>query len=330
MLLVDYSHTMHRGIYAHKPDVVQSPTFSAHVILSMLLNVADKFGASKSNPLIIATDSKPYWREELYNLIAPKFGKYYIDEKLTTDEETVYKKYKGNRVKDPDFDWDAINDVNEHIIAALRAHSDFHVIQVAGAEADDIIGTLAKYAAREKKQCIIISSDKDFKQLQAPPFVNQYDPIKQEFVPEIDVERFMKIHCIAGDKGDNILAIRPRVAEKTAEKLLPQLDEILAGDPLARKLYKFNEKLIDLSNIPASIQEEIINIYLNEGHSNYNQMNLIKMFQKFGLARIAENVNKFKLTEEVKQTKLNSYGAHKEKVVKHNTDALAKFFEDED
>jgi DNA polymerase-1 len=77
-----------------------------------------------------------------------------------THRETEYAEYKANRAETPD---DLIQQVPyvRRLIDALR----IPIIQYAGFEADDVIGTLSRKASAAGCEVVIVSSDKDLMQL---------------------------------------------------------------------------------------------------------------------------------------------------------------------
>lgn len=298
MILIDMSHLLMRNLYMNMKDIYDKETeefsggYLAHIVVQNVLSFARDFGASKENPCVIATDSKPSWRHEYYAKECVKFGEY---EGL---------KYKGNRTKDDSLPWDKIWETYNGVLDGLAECSDFIVMRVDRAEADDIIAVLAAENARRGNMSYVISSDKDFKQLQGKNVV-LYDPVKKMIIPEIDVERFMKVHIIAGDKGDNILAIKPRVGSKTAEKMLPELDDLLATDADMRAKYKFNQNLIDFDYIPKDVGDAIGKAFGTK-HFNYNATEALKFCSAFRLQKIAGRINELKLKEGKIKTRLNS------------------------
>jgi 5'-3' exonuclease len=312
MILVDFSHLYNRGVYANRDAVIENPNFVPHIVLNMILNVAEKFGYSKSNPIVLAIDSKPSWRHVYFDKNKGKFEGY---ESLT---------YKGHRVRDEEIDWDTIKTLNKHVTDSLRDNSDFHVVQVPFAEADDIIAVIAKDCAKRKENCWVISSDKDFKQLQVDPYVQIYDPVKQIIIPPVNIDQFKKIHIIAGDKSDGIPAIKARVAEKTAEKMLPTLIETLKTDPIMKQKYIFNRALIDFDFIPPALVGDI----QAASETSYNPTGLLKLFQRFGLSQIAERVSLFKLPSETKKTAMNSQSLLKTEKAQYEDVTISEFFKD--
>lgn len=308
-ILIDVSPMIHRSIHMNREAVIENPKFICHLVGAMILSSADKFGACKSNPVICAIDGKNNWRKQYYEKNKPDIPEY------------KDQKYKGKRVKDEAFDWEAIYSNVAELMDSFKLHSDFHVVEIDRAEADDVI---AVYARSTDEMVTIITSDKDMKQCQRKNVV-MYDPIKQMFIPEIDVDRFKKLHCMIGDKSDNILAIKARVGEKTAEKLLPELDDMLATNPEVRARYEFNQHLIDFDFIPEEVAKEIQEQISLQQHS-FHAMNLLKCFTKMGLEMLSEKVSKFKLTDQIVSAKIVNNESTKQQKEEFENNLLDKFF----
>ena len=85
----------------------------------------------------------------------------------------VFPFYKAGRGSDRDasaLDWGMIFDSMDKIRGELKENFPYRVIEVENAEADDIIGVLTKHVAKTE-EVLILSSDKDFIQLQKYPNV---------------------------------------------------------------------------------------------------------------------------------------------------------------
>jgi 5'-3' exonuclease len=220
------------------------------MILNTLRTYVKKFKESHGPEVIIACDNKQYWRR------------------------TVFPHYKAGRRKSREasgHDWTSIFDCLNNIREELKENSPYKVIDVEGAEADDIIGTLVqKYSSNEK--IMILSSDKDFAQLQRFPNVEQYSPILKKYIKEQFPLVQLKQLIIRGDKGDGIPNILSsddvfvsggRQKSITEAKLIAWLNqepkEFCSGEMLRN--YSRNETLIDLTQIPDAVRKEIINRY---------------------------------------------------------------------
>lgn len=221
-----------------------------HMILNTIRTYVKKFKSTHGPDVILACDSKNYWRKE------------------------IFPYYKANRKKARDssgHDWSSIFECLNKIRSELKEFSPYKVIEVDTCEADDIISILVqKYSATEK--VMILSSDKDFAQLQKFPNVTQYSPIMKKYIKEENPNVFLKEHIIRGDKGDgvpNILSSddvfvnggrQKSIRETSLSEWINQSVEDFAKGEILRN-WSRNEALIDLTKIPDMLKTKIINNY---------------------------------------------------------------------
>lgn len=234
-----------------------------HMILNTIRTYVKKYKASHGPEIVIACDNKKYWRRE------------------------IYPHYKAGRKKAREssgHDWNTIFECLGKIKQELKDHSPYKVIDVDTCEADDIIATLTlKFSATEK--IMILSSDKDFAQLQRFPNVEQYSPILKKQIKEPFPLAQLKQLIIRGDKGDgipNILSADDCFVTATRQKPITeakiinwmnQSAEDFCNEDMLRN-FKRNEMLIDLTKIPESLKQNIIDTYeMTNGHSRHEFMN---------------------------------------------------------
>ena len=221
-----------------------------HMILNVIRTYVKKFKATHGPEVVIACDNKHYWRRD------------------------IFPQYKASRKKNRDasgHDWASIFECLHKIKEELKENSPYKVVDVDTCEADDIIAVLTmKYAAHGK--VMILSSDKDFAQLQKFPNVEQFSPILKKFIKEQLPAAQLKQMIIRGDKGDGIPNIlspdgvfveggrqKPITEVKIIQWMNQQPEEFCVGEMLSN--YKRNEMLIDLSKIPNNLQENILDKY---------------------------------------------------------------------
>ena len=234
-----------------------------HMILNTIRTYVKKFKAEFGPNIIIACDNKKYWRRE------------------------IFPYYKANRKKSREssgHDWNSIFECLNKIRDELREHSPYKVIEVDTAEADDIIAVLSiKHSANEK--VMILSSDKDFAQLQKYPNVEQYSPILKKFIKEPLPSAQLKQLVIRGDKSDgipNILSkddvfvegVRQKpITEAKIINWMNQKPEEFCTEEMLRN-YNRNEMLIDLTRIPENLKQNIIDTYeSSKGRTRQEFMN---------------------------------------------------------
>lgn len=102
----------------------------------------------------------------------------------------------------------------------------------AGFEADDIIGTLAKFGREQGLEVVIVSGDKDFAQL-VKPFISMYDTMKDVRYDEagvvakwgVEPRKMLDYLAMVGDSSDNVPGVKG-IGAKGAQKLLLEFDSI--------------------------------------------------------------------------------------------------------
>jgi 5'-3' exonuclease len=234
-----------------------------HMILNVIRTYVKKFKETHGPEVVIACDNRNYWRRE------------------------YFPQYKASRKKSRDasgHDWNSIFECLHKIKEELKEYSPYKVIDVDTAEADDIIATLAILKSANEK-VMILSSDKDFAQLQKYPNVQQYSPILKKFISEPLPAVQLKQMIIRGDKGDGVPNILTQdnvfieggrqkpITEAKIINWLNQKPEEFCTDEMLRN-YKRNELLIDLTKIPESLQKSIIDTYdAAAGHTKQHFMN---------------------------------------------------------
>ncbi|MBP6153545.1 MAG: DNA polymerase I [Chitinophagales bacterium] len=155
-----------------------------------------------------------------------------FDAPAQTDRQAEYEFYKANRQETPDDIVASIPYIKE-IIKAMN----MPVVEIAGYEADDLIGTLAVKAAKENFECYIVSPDKDLGQVAAetifihkPPFMGK--PAEVLGVAELTKKweikhpkQIIDILGLWGDAVDNIPGVKG-IGEKGAKMLIRQFGSI--------------------------------------------------------------------------------------------------------
>ena len=153
-----------------------------------------------------------------------------FDAKGKTFRNEMYPEYKANRPPTPP---DLVAQLP--LIDALVEAFDITALRVAGVEADDVLGTLARRAEAAGMDAVLVTGDKDLLQL-VTDHVTVYDPSKGDegfyYTPREVLERFgvapghiIDALGLMGDTADNIPGVRG-IGEKTARKLLEQYESI--------------------------------------------------------------------------------------------------------
>jgi DNA polymerase-1 len=169
---------------------------------------------------------------ELINNQKPTHLAVCFDTEAPTERHTDYEDYKANRQEAPEDLIAALPDIKK-IIKGFN----LPVVELDGYEADDVIGTLSKKAAKAGYEVYMVTSDKDYGQL-VNDKVKIYKPGYQGGDVEImgpkevcekwnikDVSQVIDVLGLMGDAVDNIPGI-PGVGEKTAAKLLAEYETL--------------------------------------------------------------------------------------------------------
>ena len=248
-----------------------------HMILNSVRMYRTMFNEDYGE-IVLAYDSRAYWRKEIF---------------------PQYKSIRRKNREEDDKDWDSIFDVLNNIKEEIKEFLPYKVVEVYGAEADDVIATLCKHYQNEK--VMIVSGDKDFIQLQKYDNVKQYSPITKKLVDGVDPKVYIKEHVLKGDKSDGVpnvlspdhtftdeLRQRPLTSKKLESILAQDIDEL---DDEKKRNYQRNDKLINLDNIPKTLESEILNSF-NEA-SYGDRCGLLNYFIEKRLTSLTENIGEF-------------------------------------
>lgn len=285
MLLVDFNQVVISNFMTQVGNHTNIPLDEGllrHMILNTIRLNRNKF-ADKYGEMVICCDSKKYWRRD------------------------VFPYYKASRKKDREasgVDWTTMFNTLSVVRQELIDNFPYKTLMIEGAEADDIIGTLVHKYNQYEKEILILSSDKDFMQLQVYDNVKQYSPVHKKFIRTADAELYLKEHIIKGDRGDGI----PNVASPDSvfvtggrqkpmrKKLIEQIantNVFTAGDVSEeiKRNFARNKQLVDLSETPKELQDEIVSSY-----TNYDMKDRSKLFNYFvenKLKNLMENLSEF-------------------------------------
>lgn len=294
MILLDYSGiavaTITSEIRGQK-NVELDPGLIRHMVINSIRSVNKKF-RGQYGEMVICTDNRNYWRK------------------------SVFPYYKANRKEAREksgIDWNFLFTVLREIRNELKVYFPYKVIEVAGAEADDIIAALATYAATnpisdngivEKfEPVLIVSGDHDFIQLQKFENVKQYHPVKDGWIaPEANIDYYKFVHAVKGDSGDgipNIFSPDNALVDKIRQKGVKEVDlkkwfedrSTFVLDEEAQKKYERNIKLTDLEHTPENIKQEIVNSYINQ--QKRDRSHLMEYFSQYKMRNLLSHIGDF-------------------------------------
>lgn len=192
----------------------------------------------------------------------PRYLAIVFDAKGPTFRHKIYPDYKANRPPMPE-DMAVQIPITKAIVKDLS----IPMIEKEGYEADDIIGTLARACEEKGHPVVMVTGDKDFRQLVTPgtsiwdtmkDAIIDYNALKETY--GIEPERFIDVMGLSGDSSDNIPGV-PGVGEKTAMNLIREfgsLEEVLDRvEEIKRNKLKEN---LEQSREKALLSKELVTI----------------------------------------------------------------------
>ncbi len=161
--------------------------------------------------------------------LSPDYLAVAFDVKKPTFRHEFYSAYKAGRHPTPEELLEQIP-ISKDCLKALG----FNVLEMAGYEADDILGTLAKLAEKEGCEAYVLTGDRDSLQLISDRttvlLATNTDTITMDtsaFVEKYGVKpcQFVDVKALMGDSSDNIPGV-PGIGEKTALKLISEYETL--------------------------------------------------------------------------------------------------------
>ena len=255
MILLDYSQIALSNIIVQK---LNDENMIRHMILNSI-RMYNKRYREEYGQMVICADGMNTWRRE------------------------YFPEYKAMRRKgrdgQSDVDWKEIFRILHLVKDEIKENLPYKVLHIEGCEADDIIGalTIRTQEFGQHEPVIIVSSDKDFIQLQKYSNVKQWSPIQKKAVVDSNPRTYLFNHIMRGDAGDGVPNVLSKDDTFISESKQTPLRQTRINDWLERsdelrsamsddiyRNYQRNKKLIDLTEIPEDIQQDIINKYDNQ------------------------------------------------------------------
>jgi 5'-3' exonuclease len=247
-----------------------------HMILNSIRMYRTMF-KEEYGEVVLTYDSRHYWRRD------------------------IFPQYKQNRKKSRENDskdWNKIFGLLNDIKSEFKEILPYKYVEVYGAEADDIIGTLCKEYQDQKT--MIVSGDKDFIQLQKYKNVKQYSPILKKMVNGHNPNTYIKEHILKGDSSDgvpNVLSpdhtfvegLRQRPLSK--KKIEAWLNSETGMSEEVKRNYQRNHKLINLDNTPDDLQKSILDTF-NEAPSG-DRSKILTYFIENKLKELTDSIGDF-------------------------------------
>ena len=248
MILLDYNAIAIGNFVVQKVAVDEN--MIRHMILNSIRMYRQKF-SKEYGEMVIVADGMNNWRKDV-------FPNYKVKRKKNREESSI--------------DWTEAFRIIGMVRDEIRDNFPYKVVHQDGCEADDSIAHIAMSTQEfgRYEPVMIISADGDFKQLQVHKNIRQYSPLTKKLVVEKNPKLELANKILKGDSGDgvpNVMSDDNVFLESRRQSILSaKKREALLDDPMALgeevyRNYLRNKKLIDLSETPAPVVNNIINTY---------------------------------------------------------------------
>lgn len=283
LVLIDGHSMLNRAFYG-VPDLTNSAGLHTNAIYGFL-NILFK----------ILEEEKPDYLTVAFDVHAPTF------------RHEIYKEYKGTRKPMPQELREQVPVIKE-VLNAMG----IKMVEQAGLEADDILGTLAKRAQEEGMEVSLVSGDRDLLQIASHKIkiripktkggkteIEDYYAKDVEEKYQVTPQQFIELKALMGDTADNIPGV-PKIGEKTATELMTEygsLENIYANvekisKKSIRESLKEHKDLADLSKVLATIRTDspveldyeeakIRDFYTEDAYKIFKKLEFKNLLSKF-------------------------------------------------
>ena len=319
LVLIDGHSILNRAFYG-VPDLSNAEGLHTNAIYGFL-NIMFK----------ILEEEKPEYLAVAFDVHAPTF------------RHKMYEAYKGTRKPMPEELREQVP-VMKEILKAMH----ITIMEQAGLEADDILGTLAKKAEQAGLEVSLVSGDRDLLQIatdhikiripktkQGRTEIEDYYAADVLAAYQVTPLQFIELKALMGDTADNIPGV-PKVGEKTATELMTtygSIENIYANiESLTKKSIKAslqeNKELADLSKVLATIevnadidypleQAVIGDFYTQEAYEWFQKLGFKNLLKRFHGNETTTNsqVESFRRVTELEEAERVFAKAEKQKSV---------------
>lgn len=283
IVLIDGHSILNRAFYG-VPDLTNAKGLHTNAVYGFL-NILFK----------ILEEEKPDYLTVAFDVKAPTF------------RHEIYKEYKGTRKPMPEELREQVP-VMKEVLQAMGVL----IMERAGLEADDILGTIAKRSEKEGIEVSLVSGDRDLLQIASEHIkiripktkggkteIENYYAADVEKAYQVTPIQFIDLKALMGDTADNIPGV-PKVGEKTATDLMVTYGSIEAiyehVEEITKKSIResliANRELADLSKVLATInidadidfsyeKAKIDNLFTDEAYEKFKQLEFKNMLSRF-------------------------------------------------
>lgn len=318
IVLIDGHSILNRAFYG-VPDLTNSEGLHTNAVYGFL-NIMFK----------ILEEEKPEYLTVAFDVHAPTF------------RHEMYPEYKGTRKPMMDELRQQVPVIKE-VLKAMGVK----IIEQAGLEADDLLGTLSKRCENQGMEVAIISGDRDLLQLatekvkiripktkQGKTEVEDYyaEDVKARY--QVTPKEFIDVKALMGDTSDNIPGV-PSIGEKTATKIIAEYGSIENAfahveelkPPRASKALMEHYDLAEMSKELATIHVEadfeynleearLGNLYTEEAYALFQRLQFKNLLSRFEISAPANKVeDSFRVISNQKEADAVFTKARNQKVV---------------
>lgn len=283
IVLIDGHSILNRAFYG-LPDLTNSEGLHTNAVYGFL-NIMFR----------ILEEEKPEYLAVAFDVHAPTF------------RHEMYKEYKGTRKPMPEELRQQVP-VMKQVLQAMQVV----IVEHAGYEADDILGTLAKRAEAEGKEVSLVSGDRDLLQIADKKIkiripktkmggtkIEDYYEDDVKALYQVTPKQFIELKALMGDTADNIPGV-PKIGEKTAISLMVEygsIENIYANlenisKNSIRESLRENRNLADLSLALATIKTDceipfdyqaarVGNFYTKEAYTVFKKLEFKNFLGRF-------------------------------------------------
>lgn len=283
IVLIDGHSILNRAFYG-VPDLTNAKGLHTNAVYGFL-NILFK----------ILEEEKPDYLTVAFDVKAPTF------------RHEIYKEYKDTRKPMPEELREQVP-VMKEVLQAMGVL----IMEKAGLEADDILGTIAKRSEKEGIEVSLVSGDRDLLQIASEHIkiripktkggkteIEDYYAADVEKAYQVNPIQFIDLKALMGDTADNIPGV-PKVGEKTATDLMVTYGSLEAiyehVEEITKKSIResliANKELADLSKVLATInidaeidfsyeKAKLENLFTDEAYEKFKQLEFKNMLNRF-------------------------------------------------
>lgn len=318
IVLIDGHSILNRAFYG-VPDLTNSEGLHTNAIYGFL-NIMFK----------ILEEEKPEYLTVAFDVHAPTF------------RHEMYPEYKGTRKP-------MLDELRQQVpvIKEVLQAMGVKIVEQAGLEADDLLGTISKRCENQGMDVAIISGDRDLLQLatekikiripktkQGKTEVEDYYAADVNARYEVTPKEFIDLKALMGDSSDNIPGV-PSIGEKTATKIIVEYGSIENAyehvnelkPPRAAKALEEHYDLAQMSKVLATINVDadivydmedarLGNLYTEEAYVYFQRLQFKNLLSRFEVSGPANKIeDNFKIISNKKEAEAIFTKAKKQQVV---------------